>query len=268
MSGKYTKKKKKSGFLRAAIPLALVLGLIALLWILASREEVSMPTPTEPQETTAAPEIPEQTTTIGETVTEPPYTFEQELEGLTSFSLEGGLEIARFGKYIGVYMEDGSDEFVENVMMILVENNGSQAVQYAKIVLSGPSGDALFELTTLLPGESMVVLEAERKPYSNGDVYTEATLENVALFSEIPSTLADQLQIQPLESGFNITNISGADITGEIAVYFKDVTGDTLYGGITYVARVQGLAAGEVKQIMSANFTQKGSRVVFVKITE
>lgn len=266
MSGKYAKKKKSGGLLRALILLAVVLGMIAVLWLLASGEEPDMPIPSAPEDTTAAPEASTSTAPI--VATEAPYTFEPELEGVDSFSLDGGLEISRYGKYIGLYMEDGSDEFVENVMMILVENTGSQAVQYAKITLSGPSGDAVFTLTTLLPGQSIVVLEAERKPYSDTDIYTEAELENVALFSEMPGLMEDRIQIQPLEGGFNISNISGGDITGEIAVYFKDVSGETLYGGITYVTRIDGLAAGEVKQIMSANFTEKGSRVVFVKIAE
>lgn len=266
MSGKYSKKKKSGGIWTVLILLAVVLGLIAALWFLASGEENDMPIPSSTGDTAAAPETP--TLTDPAVVTEAPYTFEAELEGVTSFSLDGGLQITRYGKYIGVYMEDGSDEFVTNVMMIVVENTGTQAVQYAKITLSGPSGDAVFSLTTLMPGQSMVVLEAARKSYSDADVYTDARLDNVALFQEAPGLLEDQVQIQPLEGGFNITNTSGADITGEIAVYFKDVSGEMLYGGITYVARIDGLAAGEVKQIMSANFTEKGSRVVFVRITE
>lgn len=260
MRGKYVKKKKKSGIRSVLILLLLILAGFAVLGILASRDREQMPLPTDPPETTARPETTAPTT-------EPPYTFEQEAEGVTSFILAQGLEITRYGKYIGVYMEDGSDEFVGNVMMIQVENTTDQAIQYAKITVSGPAGDAVFTLTTLLPGQSMVVLEAGRKPYAETDVYTEATLDNLAVFQEMPGLMEDQIQIQPLEGGFNITNISGADITGDIQVYFKDMAGNMLYGGITYVCRVEGgLKAGEVKQIMSANFTESGSRVVFVKV--
>lgn len=260
MRGKYTKKKKTGGIWSVLILLVIVLGLFAALWILASREPEEMPLPTEPEQTAPAAETTE-------TETEPPYTFEQEAEGVTSFTLGPGLEITRYGKYIGVYMEDGTDEFVTNVMMIQVENTTDQAIQYAKITVTGPAGDAVFTLTTLLPGQSMVVLEAGRKPYNEGDVYTEAAVENLAVFPEMPGLLEDQIEIQPLEGGFNITNISGADITGDIQVYFKDMAGDVLYGGITYVCRIEGgMKAGEVRQIMSANFTEKGSRVIFVKV--
>lgn len=212
-----------------------------------------------------------ETTEAGETIpdpsAEPPYTFVEEVEGVTSFTLDQGLEVTRYGKYIGLYMEDGSDDFVTDVMMIEVKNTGDRDIQYAQITLTGPAGDAEFTLSTLKPGDSMVVLEANRKSYADGDEYTEASAKNVAFFSEPLSLMEDQLLIQPLEGGFNITNISGADITGDIAVYFKDVAGEQYYGGITYVCRIEGgMKDGEIRQIMSANFTDSGSEVVFVRI--
>lgn len=266
MRGKFEKKKKKKsrGPWWLVILLTLVLGLlIALCAVLDDEQEGAHET--QPANTVATT-APVETT---ENVTEPSYTFEQEVEGVTSFSLDRGLEITRYGKYIGVYMEDGTDEFVTNVMMIVVENTGEDAIQYAAITLSGPSGDASFTLTTLMPGQSVVVLEAGRKPYSDTDIYTQAKAENVAIFPEMPSLLEDQFQIQPLEGGFNITNISGADINGEIVIYFKDFAGDMYYGGITYACRIaEGLKDREVRQIMSANFTESSSRVVFIKINQ
>lgn len=270
MSGKYQKKKNKkksSGLWSVLVLLLIVLGLFAALWIAAASEDDKMPLPSEPLETT----VPEGTTVLEttENPTELPFTFEEEEEGFTGFALDRGVEILRYGKYVGIYMEDGSDEFVTNVMMIEVRNSGEEAIQYAKLTLSGEAGDAVFTLTTLMPGDTMVVLEAQRKAYNQEDVYTEARLDNIAVFAETPSLLEEQLQIQPLDGGFNITNISGEDITGEIAVYFKDMAGDMYYGGITYVCRIAGgLKAGEVKQIMSSNFTDTNSRVVFIKISQ
>lgn len=259
MRGKYAKKKKKNRLWMVVILVLAILAVFAVLGFLASGNQEEMPLPTEPEETTQQPE----TTEI---VTEPPYTFEQEAEGVTSFTLERGLEIVRYGKYIGAYMEDGTDEIVANVMMIEVLNTGAEPIQYAKITVTGPAGDAVFTLTTLMPGQKVIVLEAGRKAYSETDVYTEARADNVAFFTEEPTLHENKIQIQSLEGGFNITNVSGVDITGQICVYFKDVAGDMLYGGITYVVRIDGLAAGEVKQVMSANFTEKNSRVVFVQI--
>lgn len=262
MSGKYSKKKKKSLW-PAVILLVLVIALFAGLWVMASRDQAEMPLPqpqqTEPVESTEA-------TQAAEIQTEPPYTFEEEVEGVTSFHLGEGLDVLRYGRYIGLYMEDGSDVFVENVMMIEVCNTSELAIQYAKITVTGPAGDATFVLTTLLPGQTIVVLEADKKVYSEQDIYTEARLDNLAVFTEEISLHEDKIQIQPLEGGFNITNISGEDITGQICIYFKDVSGDVLYGGITYVTRLDGLAAGEIRQVMSSNFTGENSRIMFVQI--
>ena len=260
MRGKYSKKKNMSGMGAVLIVLVLILGLFACLWLAASKTRDEMPLPEDTQYQTRPTQVPE---TSVPTV---PYTFQQEVEGVTSFNLGEGLNIRRYGKYIGLYMEDGSDDFVENVMMIEVENTSEYAIQYAKITVTGPAGDASFVLTTLLPGQTIVVLEANRKAYSEQDIYTEASMDNLAFFNEEISLFEDKIQIQPLEGGFNITNISGEDITGQICVYFKDVAGDMLYGGITYVTRLDGLAAGEIRQVMSANFTGENSRVMFVQI--
>lgn len=262
MRGKYAKKKKKSSLWLVLILVLAVLAVFAVLGFLASGNREQMPLPTEPEDTTAQ-SVPSETT---QPATEPAFTVEEELEGATSFSLDRGLEIVRYGKYIGAYMEDGTDEIVANVMMIEVHNTGEHPIQYAKITVTGPAGDAVFTLTTLMPGQRIIVLEAGRKAYSETDVYTEARADNVAFFAESPSLQEDKVQIQPLEGGFNISNVSGEDITGQICVYFKDVSGDMLYGGITYLVRIDGLAAGEVKQVMSANFTEKNSRVMFIQI--
>lgn len=188
-----------------------------------------------------------------------------------SFALEDDLEIVSMGSYSGAYMEDGSDEEVSGVMMIVVANTGDRVLQYAEITLSGEAGDALFKFSTLKPGERMLVLEADRKEYSEEESssYTEASLENAVFFSEEPQMYEEQLMIQPLNGGFNITNISENDIQGDITVYFKDGNEEMLYGGITFRGRIEGgLKAGEVKQVMSEHFSVSDTRVMFLTIVE
>ena len=40
------------------------------------------------------------------------------------FELENGLVVTKIANYSGAYMEDGSDDKVDNVLMVLVKNNG------------------------------------------------------------------------------------------------------------------------------------------------
>lgn len=253
MSGKYENKptgKKKSRKWPWIVLLAVLLLLAGMLANALIDQKTDMP---GAEATEAADTMP---TAAAET-------------GKTSFSLGEDLEIVKLGKYAGVYMEDGSDEVVSGIMMIIVENKGENTLQYAEITLSGTAGDAIFKLSTLKPGEKAVVLEANRKEYSPTDAYTNAIMDNTVFFEESVSLMEDTFEIQPLDGGFNITNISGEDITGDITVYFKNAADGMYYGGITYRGKIEGgMKAGEIKQIMSRNFTASGTAVVFVTIAE
>lgn len=181
-----------------------------------------------------------------------------------------GLEVVSVGPYTGPYMEDASDEPVENVLAIQVKNNGEDSLQYGEITLHGGNNrnkTALFKLSTLEPGQTVMVLEADKKEYKQRIQYTEATSENVAMFQNKPKTYEKQLEIQPLDGGLNVSNISDKDIDGEIIIYFKDCQGDMLMGGITYRGRIPGgIPAGGITQLMSENFTKDNTKVMFITI--
>ena len=181
-----------------------------------------------------------------------------------SISLTHGLRITDVGSYTGVYMEDGSDEIVSGVMMIAVTNQGENAIQYAEITLPVGDRNAVFSLSTLPVGSTVILLEQNRMAYAAGE-YTTATASNVALFSAPLSLCEDQLEIQILDGAMNITNISGADIAGDIIIYYKNSAADVYYGGITYRVRLQGgMKADEVRQIIASHFSDSGSTIMFV----
>lgn len=257
MSGKFSKKRTKKKSLRGLwivlIAVAAIFALVIGMALLTGNGEKSV--------SYATPDSQEPMVSVPEEITAP--------VSITEYILANTLRIDNLGSYTGIYMEDGSDELVSGIMRITVTNIGDQALQYADVTLSGPAGEAEFKFSTLKPGESAVVLEANRKPYSNTDVYTTAATSGIVFFQEELSLQEDKLQIQPLDGGFNITNVSGEDIAGEITVYFKDSAAGMYYGGITYRGRVQGgMKAGEIRQIMSENFSDSGTTVVFITITE
>ena len=197
--------------------------------------------------------------------TETKAVLEEEQD--TTINLGHGLEIEKFGSYTGVYMEDGSDEIVGNIAMILVKNTGEEYIQYAEVTVACGETEGFFTLSTLFPGESMVVLEQSRKAYGDFKGTVNAIAENVAVFSEVPTLYEDQLKVQGLNGALNITNISGKDITETISIYYKNSSSDMLYGGITYRVQITGgLKAGEIKQIISDHFSEAGSRIMFVTL--
>jgi hypothetical protein len=63
----------------------------------------------------------------------------------------------------------------------------------------------------------------------------------------------------------DVKNISNADISGDIFVYYKNSASDLLYGGITYRARLSGgIKAGETMRIMTGHYHEGASRLLMV----
>ena len=191
MSKKYTKKKNTSGSKRRSglwalvVLLAAILAvLLAFIWKLENQgKEPELPI----DQTTTAP-IDEPTgesggESGGETTTAP--TIQIEIPEDVTMPLTHGLKIGDVGSYTGLFFEDGSDEVVSGVMMILVTNESDRTLQYAEITLTNAEGkQAQFKLSTLPPGASAVVLEMNRLSFAKG--YGNATANNVAFSRKSP----------------------------------------------------------------------------------
>lgn len=243
--------KKKSGkIVRITLWLGVVAALVVLilvasLWIYL--EKFGFPS----QEETPASELQTQ---------DPSQITIHAVEAL-ALDLGNDLQIQDVGKYAGIYMEDGSDEIVTDVLMAVVSNHSESDVQLLNFTLSNGEKTASFSLTNLAAGASVVVLESSRMAYTTG--FDQAEVQNLALFSQPMSLCSQQLEISTVGSALNITNISGEDMTGDIVLYYKNSAADMLYGGITYRVRIQGgLKAGELRQIMPNHYHADSSTIV------
>ena len=186
----------------------------------------------------------------------------------TDVQLSHGLVVSDIGSYTGLYMEDGSDEVLAQILMLVVTNTGDKTVQYAEISLTDGTTTANFALTTLPPGESAVLLEQNRMAYDEGKDLTQVNVQNVAYFPSEPVIHSDKLSIQSLDGMMNVTNISGEDISGDVVVYYKNASTDMLYGGITYRVTISGgIKADEIKQVMAGHASASGSRIMFTTIS-
>lgn len=262
MNAKYANKKKKSGKRVTLWVIIVLLGIILAAAVLLGwglyKTEGTAPAQTEP----TAP-----------TETTPPTTESMvdeillETDVFSPIDLGRGLQITDIGKYTGIFMEDGTDELVAGVLMLVVKNNSQQAIQYAEISLPTENGDAKFTLSTLPVGESIVLLEQNRMEYTGKEDVTQAAASNVAEFSEPMSLQEDKLQLQVLDGALNVVNISGQNIEGDVVIYYKNAASDLYYGGITYRVRLEGgMKADEIKQIMASHFSDTGSKIMFVTI--
>lgn len=262
MSGKNVNNNKdgKQPVSRRGMMLAVVVGALVLFCLVAVSILVMdrAPAPTETPTGTPTDAPTQQTDT-------PKAELDEIKEA--GINLGHGMLITDIGKYTGIYMEDGSDELVSGILMIVVTNTGEDAVQYAEIELAGKSGTAEFSLSTLAPGASVVLLEQNRMAYDPAEDYASAVTKNVVLFQEPLSLCEDQVKLQVLDGAINVTNISGTDITGDIVIYYKNSAVDMLYGGITYRVRIEGgLKSGEIRQIMASHFSESGSAIMFVTV--
>jgi cell division protein FtsL len=116
-------------------------------------------------------------------------------------SLRNDMEVLDIGGYTGIYMEDGTDEIVSDVLMMKLRNNGEDTVQYAKITVDIGEETAEFTVSTLLPGSTVVLLEQNRMGFDETVDYSSAYVvcENLALFQEPLSVQEDKISVQMLD---------------------------------------------------------------------
>lgn len=189
----------------------------------------------------------------------------QESQPVEGLDLGGGIVITDYLPYTGAFMEDRTDDVVSGVLGIRVTNTGEKYIQTMDITLTDGNETAEFSLSTLFPGQSVVVLEKNRMAYSDALLFTDFETGSVAFFDGDPGMAEDKLEIQCLDGVINVTNISDEDVTGDILIYYKNYTSGMYYGGITYRIRIAGgLKSGEIWQGTAAHFNPANSAVVFV----
>lgn len=262
MSGKYSRKRNKKKnrplvFIVSACAVLLI-ALLIFAFCVESGENTEDPalntilTQGE-QQTEPSTRIPDNTNSSGK----------EDMQEI--YDLGSGVQVDALIPYTGAFMEDRTDEVVTDVLAIQVTNSGEKYIQTMDITLFSGETQAQFSLTTLFPGESVIVLEKDRMAYSTAPEFELAETNAVALFDGHPGMCEDKLEIQCLDGVINVTNISGEDISGDILVYYKNYVGGLYYGGITYRLRIEGgLKAGEIRQGTAAHFNPDNSAVVFV----
>jgi len=164
-------------------------------------------------------------------------------------------------EYSGPFWEDGSNEEVLKVAALIVENQGELMVSSGAVIVEFGKDRMVFELSFLPPGGKVLVLEKERKYYSNeGPVscygWTKKEYpENPGLISVESTGL----------NGMTITNHTGCTVPS-IEVHYKNFNPESgMYmGGITYCIIEEDLMPREVRALSPDNFAARESRIVQV----
>lgn len=164
-------------------------------------------------------------------------------------------------EYSGPFWEDGSNEEVLKVAALIVENQGDLMVSSGAVIVEFGKDRMVFELSFLPPGGKVLVLEKERKYYSNESPVScygwtkKEYPENPGLISVESTGL----------NGMTITNHTGCTVPS-IEVHYKnfDPESGMYMGGITYCIIEEDLMPREVRVLSPDNFAARESCIVQV----
>ena len=177
--------------------------------------------------------------------------------------LDEGLKIIRTDEYDGPYFEDGSNEEVSGIQMIILENTTEQDLQYAEIIVEHKDETAEYAVTNLPAGKKVLILEKNRMKYTNKDIM-ETALENIIFLEKMP-LYEDIIEIQGLDGIVNVKNISENDISSDLYIYYKNIEKEMYLGGITYRIKIEGgLKAGEIRQLGANHFKADSCEILMV----
>lgn len=188
------------------------------------------------------------------------------LPQLAARELSDGLRLLGGGYYSGDYVEDGSDEPVQNVLALLVENDGEELLEYAQLCLPLGDGYAYFDLSGLPAQGKCIVLARERVAYSDAMTPGEPTVVQAAPLGEHAVTdFGAEFRLSAADSVLNLTNVSGRAVESDVSVCYKNYRDGLYWGGIAYRAGFAGgFREGETRQSIQRHFSEAASVILYM----
>lgn len=185
-----------------------------------------------------------------------------------SYLSDRNLSLDALGGYSGNYLEDGTDDLVNNVAAIVVTNHSNQMLQVADITFRvNDTETAEFRITDLPAGMTVLALEQNRRPYSKEDDYSYG--QTATGYMDMPTLSEDTFTIVTDTAG-KLTLKNKVDRTfDKVYVYYKYVQQGGVYlGGITYRVPFENLKAGGEITETANHFDPANSRVVDLEIAK
>ena len=206
---------------------------------------------------------------IGSTDTE--QTYEQIVtEKLESGEIEtdasvNGISVVSVDSITGMYVEDGSDDVLSDILTVTFRNDADVTLQYAKLILSIGEEDYVFDISTVPPGQSVRAMEINRKSLVSADGDVSLNQENIVWFNEEPSMCEDVLSVEQSSNGIILKNISSDTITAPVYVFYKNYVDDVLIGGITYrTGTDKDIKPGKTVVLSAGHFDPEVSQLMFI----
>lgn len=199
------------------------------------------------------------------TVKEPEQAYKFAYGFKLPASLYTGITVEECYLYSGEYPEDGSFDACENVAALEIKNNSEADIQLMRIEVTTDSKVMVFEVSSLLAGTTVIVLEKSKQTMSENEKITGFQCLNRVDFSEKVSLMEDVFLVQGNTGTLSIKNVSEKKAESDIYVYYKKKDAEGKYfGGITFRAKADGLEPDEIKQLPASCFEPNDSEVLFV----
>lgn len=177
------------------------------------------------------------------------------------------LTVESIGAYSGSFIEDGSDEATKNVTAMLITNNSDQMLQVALIDFQVNSNEtASFKVTNLPAGTSTLVLESNKREFSDKDTYTYG---NAATgYMDQPTLEEDKVELKTENGKIILKNKTDKELK-TVYVYYKYMQiGGAYLGGITYRTPFENVGAGKEAEAVAAHFNPDSSQIMGVQILD
>ena len=180
---------------------------------------------------------------------------------------DSNLIIEKVGSYTGNYLEDGSDEPIEKVAAIIISNTSDKMLQVGDITFKvNDKENATFRVTNLLPHTSALVLESNKRKYSDKDDYSYGTVVNAYL--DDPDLLEDKFEVIKENGNLKLKNKTDK-IYKKVYVYYKYIqSGGAFMGGITYRVPFENIEGKKTVTSVANHFSANTSVIVDVQIAE
>lgn len=179
-----------------------------------------------------------------------------------------GLIIEEMRSYDGIYVEDGTNNSITGVAMILLRNLGKKDIDFAEITMHYGDLTRQFVVTSLPKGMSVVVQEKNRNPVASGKLEkcSASVIEAVDAFQLSPGQISIT---EKADNSLVIKNLTGKDLPS-VRVFYKYFMEEEqlLVGGVTFTSNVTDLKAGQSATIKPAHYLTGASTVVMVQIYE
>lgn len=172
----------------------------------------------------------------------------------------GDISCDKFGMFSGQFVEDGRDELVENVAVVLVTNRTDRFLDFATLTFDIDGRTATFILSGLPAGRSAWVMEATRMTATNSSVFTY--LNCVDAFRDDVTASTDKVTIT--SDGNMLTAVNNTSETLEgVFIYYRTLhTDGNFLGGITYRVDFGTLEPGTPVETLAGHFNKDTTEIV------